>query len=1024
MKLARFDLGCSGSEMPTEPSERAGKPPGSPGCSRRKLLVGAFATATVVLVLSGGVIYLLRGPIGAGLAGAYLRSHGAQTRIRIDRLDASGFAGTLELGDPRDPDLAVDHLEVTFAPGYIWRRGLAAPRIQSIRLVRPRLKLTYDGKRLRLGSLQRFVDEISARPAAGQKGPEIDIRDGRVTLATPAGALVLVGDARMAGGRISRVDARLQPAQLASGNASAGIAGGVIHIVGGPGLRGRMNLRVARLKLGELEVRDLVAGSGLRGAYPAAGQETFGPVDLAVQVSAAGVIRSGQRLQAPSAFVTFAGFVRGPLDRLAVAGDAHLDTSLGPAAVGPAKSEGLSGQLVLTSLQARLGRDWRLDTPIAGRLSISRPGFGDARSGMSFETVQWSGRGDLAADSSGLTGGFKGGARASRASLAKPLPFSRELQDAILDGPDLELDLKPGRLRLTASQPIRLSGARGLTATLSARPGAALYDGGAGNAVGAFDLLVSGPGRTRLKLSTPGYSVRGIGPGSSIDARTSVSASLDGDAVGGGALTASGRASFRSGRLSFVADSCFPAEANALMASGQPFLTSASVSVCPIGGPLFQAAAGGWSFAAVLRKARATAPKLGVQVSDAEAQLDLAGRGPVTGSVVVVAATIADTAAAAERRFQPVRASGRMESAGRGPWNGEFQLVEAGHGRPIGRALVSHDLVSGRGEARLEAADLGFARGGLQPADILPFMSALASQTDGRVDFEGWTRWTDGSVTSGGRLVAHGLAFRSMIGKVTGFSTDLKFSSLAPLGTAPDQSASATEIQSLTPLKNVLAKFDLRPAALHLESAQANALGGTLALKPMEIPYAAPHAASGVLAFSSLDLGAAVASSGFSDRVSAQAKVDGEVRFQMAADGLKITGGRAYAIAPGRLSIKRAALTGAVASGGAGSSPDAMRELTYQALEDLAFDRLDATIEPKPSGRLGALFHIAGRHDPAIAPDARINILDALSGKAFKKSIPLPKGTPINLTLDTSINFDELMHEYLAAHGGSAGVQP
>jgi hypothetical protein len=47
-----------------------------------------------------------------------------------------------------------------------------------------------------------------------------------------------------------------------------------------------------------------------------------------------------------------------------------------------------------------------------------------------------------------------------------------------------------------------------------------------------------------------------------------------------------------------------------------------------------------------------------------------------------------------------------------------------------------------------------------------------------------------------------------------------------------------------------------------------------------------------------------------------------------------------------------------------------------------------------------------------------------IRGRAFNKPIPLPKGTPIELTLDTSLNFDELMRAYQGLNARSAPVQP
>ena len=72
------------------------------------------------------------------------------------------------------------------------------------------------------------------------------------------------------------------------------------------------------------------------------------------------------------------------------------------------------------------------------------------------------------------------------------------------------------------------------------------------------------------------------------------------------------------------------------------------------------------------------------------------------------------------------------------------------------------------------------------------------------------------------------------------------------------------------------------------------------------------------------------------------------------------------------------------------------------------------------------MLHVKGRHDPPTAPVTRIGLIDLLRGHAFDKPIPLPKGTPVDLTLDTSLNFDELLAAYggIRTASGSAGVQP
>jgi hypothetical protein len=147
------------------------------------------------------------------------------------------------------------------------------------------------------------------------------------------------------------------------------------------------------------------------------------------------------------------------------------------------------------------------------------------------------------------------------------------------------------------------------------------------------------------------------------------------------------------------------------------------------------------------------------------------------------------------------------------------------------------------------------------------------------------------------------------------------------------------------------------------------------------------------------------------------AHISGTVPFALTPDGVRFAMGRVAATGPGRLSIKREALTASVGVGAEGQAPpNAVQDFAYQALENMAFDALDGTIDSRPMGRLGMVFHLQGRNDPPQAAETRVGVVDLLRGRAFDKPLPLPKGTPVDLTLDTSLNLDELLKSYF---GGS-----
>jgi hypothetical protein len=154
--------------------------------------------------------------------------------------------------------------------------------------------------------------------------------------------------------------------------------------------------------------------------------------------------------------------------------------------------------------------------------------------------------------------------------------------------------------------------------------------------------------------------------------------------------------------------------------------------------------------------------------------------------------------------------------------------------------------------------------------------------------------------------------------------------------------------------------------------------------------------------------------------VEVAARIGGVLPFTYGPQGLRFANGRIAAEGPGRLSIQRQALIAAVGVGeGTQPPPSAVQDFAYQALENLSFEQLSGDVNSLPMGRLGLLLHIKGQHDPAQAMETRIGVLDLLRGRAFDKPLSLPKGTPIDLTLDTSLNLDELLASYFGSSGGA-----
>jgi len=425
------------------------------------------------------------------------------------------------------------------------------------------------------------------------------------------------------------------------------------------------------------------------------------------------------------------------------------------------------------------------------------------------------------------------------------------------------------------------------------------------------------------------------------------------------------------------------------------------------------------------------APFLEARGEDVAASFSAKGRG---ASVELAAqldkARLVDTAETV--RFHPVSASGDIAlKADR--WNGEFRLSD-GSGHSLGRAVLDHDMAHETGGVRLDTGDLDFAPEGLQPVALSPMAAMVASPVVGHARFQGGVRWAGEALTSDGVLSVPSLDFKSLAGPVVGLSGEVRFTSLLPLATAPDQRLQVDHIESMASLTHASLDFQIVDDLLKISSGDVEVGGGVLRLEPMSAPLDG-SAFEGALDVDKVQLADIVAKSPFADRVSLEAKVSGRLPFVLGPDGIRFINGRLEAVEPGRLSIRREALV-TVASGGGEATvanapqtlaPDTntVTEFAFQALEHLAFDSLSAEVNSLPEGRLGVLFKILGAYEPPQEQSLELSLRDLLRKDLLQRRLPLPSHTKVNLTIDTTLNLDQLLHDFAETQrAGSGSIQP
>lgn len=1011
-------------------------------------LEAAVVGVTLAAVL-GLVAYQGRKAVGRQMAEAWLRKQGVESAVEIERLDASGFAGRLRLGPAADPDLVAERIEVEYDFTAPWSGAPFAISARSVRLVRPRVKLAFDGKTVSFGSLDPLVRDLLRRPKTDKPAPDILIEEGLARLATPYGPIQASADAAFDDGKLISLDGGTAPAALRFGALSADLGTGRVRARGdGQAIEASLDLDLRHLKGSAFEARashvrldladiryDLVEGLRIRAsgrARVAGEQAVLGGARLSAPVvdldfGRLEVMAQGGRLSGQAGLVAnlrVAGVERSGV----VARSVSLAARLAPARWGLSR-----GRLAVSAPASATIRAARADLRLAGEPAVLRgvQGGFNGRLDLGVGGQILKGEASLRA-----AGGFTRPAARRLAAkvpvLSAEAPYAAAAEAALADfqlaAPKLTLSLGDGPVRLTPAAPIVLAGAGGVRATLTAAPGTDLAAIGPGGATGGFSLAVEGGGLPPVDLDVASYALRG----GDLDARLALETTLDFRPAKGARIAADGRARYRGGAFTFLADRCVSIAADRLVL-GETVVENPAGQACALGDdPLISATGGAWRLVGRLGDGKADVPSIAVSVREAAARVELAGGPdrPMVGRFDLTQAVAADQAD--PLRFMPLHVSGPVTLTG-DAWQGTLAVkVDAG---PVGQVVLRHDMAAGAGRADIDASGLAFRRDGLQPADLTPLVPFL-SDAQGPASFTGALTWTKDTPPAGtGRLWTSGLdAKLGGIGVLTQVQADVALTSLFPVQTAPDQVLTVKLMDAVTQWQEARAVFDIAGGALSLDSGVVSVVGGRVRLEPMVIPFATPGTFAGTIVLDGVEMAELLGLTTLGDKVAVQATIDGRLPFRLGPDGFRFLKGEIAARGPGRISIKRTALS-QVEAGAAqpAETVSAVQDFAYQAMENLAFETLSATVESLPEGRLGVLFHIKGEHDPEVAEEARIGLGELLDRTALQRRIPLPKGTPIDLTLDTSLNFEELIKGYrqafetvkvLDARARSATVQP
>ena len=966
--------------------------------------------AVVLLAVFG--LYVTRRVIAREILTAWFESHGVVSTMVVHDLSLGRFAAQVQAGDPRAPDFVADEATVTY--GF---RGLN-PEVRSVTLRHPLLRARLHDGRLSLGALQPLVEEFLRKPPRpnGPK-PSIEIHDGRLLLATDYGPVRLTIDAMVKDGRVLMVKARSDPAHLQGRDFTAHLGSGSAS------LRTQGN-RVSLALTGPFDNLRTATGAVSVGHFSLEGEAPYpdlnaqrldGPLTIQMGLAADRLRLDRATVEGPRVTGRFQGRVAGWIADLSAAGTVAADVSGAAVAVDGARARAIRATLRADDLRwAHRNADVVSATP---RMTVTAQDFTAAA--LRLSELRAAGGGLTILDASGLRGSISGSLD-SRGSWTGLEPISaadppelaglkRAAQRFQIAAPGFAADFRPAGWRLDLPRPVRISTDSGARVTLSARQGAPVRDRDGGS----FSLTSGGGGLPRVALDVGRW--QWSPDGVTVQGEAKMSGAFG--PIKDGAIDGSGILRVAGGAASFRATRCASMSARKLNL-GANDIDRISVRLCPSDGPMFSSTRRNWEVRAQARDLAAGVQLLQARVADGAGRViveQTAGQLAVTA--VLGRATVIDDAP--QTRFYPLRIGGtaQLRSAS---WNADFALSTP-KAQPVADGALWHDTRNARGGLRVETGELNFAADGLQPDRLSPLALALGSPVEGRARFTGQVDWTPAGVTSGGTLRVPSLDFHSAAGKVSGLKGTLVFSNLAPLIARPGQTFSADSLAAIVPVTAITAGVGLGAQALTVTGGEAAIGGGHLRIESLRLPLVANAPMVGVLMLDAVQLHDLVAASPFGDRVELDAKVSGRVPFETGAGKIRIADAELHAVQAGRLSINRHALTSVPAAGrdkvaakppAPGAADDTFTDFAYQAMENLAFDKLQATIASRDDGRLGILAHVVGRHDPPQHQEIRLSLFDLIGRKFLNRPLPLPSDTGVDLTLDTTLNLDDLVTDY------------
>lgn len=865
-------------------TKRAGRAPVRLGRVGTGLLVGG-----VVVAVGLGGIYLNRRAVADQVLVGWLEKRGIEADVEVERFDWNGFTGRLTVGDPNDPDVRIERVDVDYAIGMPWSQYGAGVLPSRIVLSRPLIKASWIDNKVSFGSLDPLIEEFTSKPPGPKKpGPLIVVDKGEARITTDYGVVSLLANAEVNDGRLRFIKASLPAAALRHASISADDLTATLEA---REVSGRLDIKgtASAKALSYTEMKGEQLALSFTGVVPYSQngeKQAKGAVLLNADLAASAL--STQALSASDfkAKLDWNGTIEGWIDAFALTAkaDGRIDAGRMRFADNRVEQAVWTAPVLDVKLQrgARAGSDsfsWRVEG--AHSLSAARgdvAGFSGRNVRLTSSSLIAGGRDDtfeargplrlqmaqaegydlslrqldgqlkldvlrdtlthvsLAGSLNSASSQYNGLGRATSQDAPELAQIKTALADFRLEMPSVRLIADHRGTEFVLGQPARIISRSGAEIRLEGvkRP---LFETGRGLTGGAGRLKSSGGGIPQLDLDISSWQ----SVGGALQADLQGQAKLDFTPVKGVDVATRGRLSVRNGRTTYTASECAAITA-AEFRLGENEIRDVAGRLCSGNRPLFEMANGNWRLGGQLQDTRLSATFLQMGLGQAYGPLNVSGdRSGLKLDLGVDRSRVFDMSETA--RFEPVQGRGNINLASN-VWRGGFDLGLPN--QPVGTLCLRHDGTSGQGglaiatvgaECRVpngfgETIDapqggLVFAEFGLQPKALSGLVPAAISEpVSGRAAFVGQMFWADEKLESSGRLVAQDLAFTTPLGKVSGGMGDIRLDSLVPIVVPAGQTVTFNRIDGPLPMGGLKLAFGFEGSSLYLQNASVDLAEG------------------------------------------------------------------------------------------------------------------------------------------------------------------------------------------------------